>query len=524
MKRTLALILALVMLFALCACGKKGNFSGSDLKVSDEIPEGKEIPDDAHLKIIVASHASWPYRDDWKVWQYIREEVGGNIEVTGIPSSDFGTKFQVMMASPKDLPDLGAFMSGVPNLASYSEQGAFLALDDYEQYLPDYNKFWDNVSEDEMWMMDMRRSADGKVYYTPIYGMEKEKNIRAWLYRKDIFEKHNLEVPTTTEELYQVAKQLKKLYPKSYPLCMRNGLTNLNVIGSTWKPGFNYTEYYDFENKKWAYGATEDTMLEIVKYFKKMVAEGLVPKDYMTITTASWEELISTDKGFIMPEYQVRIDHFQPTARLTNPDFTLDVMAPPHADNGVGVQMLNKFNYDPTGYAVFNTKREGSIANAFRYINWMYTDEAAELVSWGREGETYKTNADGSREFLLDLSNAGETATTAYGFKSIGAYCRLDPESLKVTVSKEQAATTDFCLEYTYAHINPANYLMLSVDDEEKKAQYKTMIKAFVDENLQKFILGQRPLSEWDDFQKELAKYPVKEYLAIFEKYFANGQ
>ncbi len=524
MKRTLALILALVMLFALCACGKDKNYSKSDLKVSDNIPEGKEIPDDAHLKIIVASHASWPYRDDWKVWQYIKEEVGGNIEVTGIPSSDFGTKFQVMMANPKDLPDLGAFMSGVSNLASYAEQGAFLALDDYPQYLPDYNKFWDSVPEHEQWMRDTRRNADGKVYYTPIYGMEREKNIRAWLYRKDIFEKHNLEVPTTTEELYQVAKQLKKLYPKSYPLCMRTGLNNINVIGSTWKPGFYYTAYYDFENKKWSYGVTEDVMYDIVAYFKRMVDEGLVPRDYLTIGTAAWEELVSTDRGFIMPEYQVRIDHFQPVARMSNPDFTLAVMAPPHADNGIGVSMVNKYNNDPTGYAVFNTKREGSIANSFRYINWMYTDEAEELVSWGREGETFKTQEDGTRKFLLDEGKVGETATTAYGFKSIGSYCRLDPKSLDATVSEEQAATTDFCLEHTFEHLNPASYLKFSVDDTEKISQYSTQISTFVEEQLQKFILGQRPLSEWDAFQKELQKYPIKDLLAIYEKAFPNGQ
>ena len=81
-----------------------------------------------------------------------------------------------------------------------------------------------------------RKSADGKTYFPQNYGTDNRQGIRAWLYRKDIFEKHNLEVPETMDEVYEVAKELKKLYPDSYPLCMREGLRNINVIGSQWKP------------------------------------------------------------------------------------------------------------------------------------------------------------------------------------------------------------------------------------------------------------------------------------------------
>ncbi|MBR2180385.1 MAG: hypothetical protein IJ949_00690, partial [Oscillospiraceae bacterium] len=133
MKKTIALILGIVMMFALCACKQPEAVKS---EISYDIPEGKVVPDDAVLEVVTLSHASWPYQENWKVWEYIKEAIGGTVNVTAYPSSDWGTKFPLMMASPESFPDLYAFMS-IPGF-TYCEQGAFLPLDDYEEFMPDY--------------------------------------------------------------------------------------------------------------------------------------------------------------------------------------------------------------------------------------------------------------------------------------------------------------------------------------------------------------------------------------------------
>ena len=162
MKKLIALTLATVMLLALCACGGSSTVGNSE--VSYDIPEGKVIPDDAVLDITIASHASWPYDENWKVWEYIKESIGGTINVNAIPSSDFGTKFTLVMAARDSLPDVFCFMNKPGKLSDYAEQGAFVAFDDYEEFLPDYNAFWNSRPEDEQWMKDTRKGIDGKVY------------------------------------------------------------------------------------------------------------------------------------------------------------------------------------------------------------------------------------------------------------------------------------------------------------------------------------------------------------------------
>ena len=518
MKKITALILALVMVFALCACG--GGNGGAGGEVSYDIPEGKQIPDDAVLDVTIASHASWPYDETWKVWEYIEESIGGTINVNAVPSSDFGTKFSLTMAAPDSLPDVFGFQGKPGTFADYCEQGAFLPLDDYEEFLPDYNKFWDSLPEDEQWMRDTRRAADGKVYFAPIYGMERATNLRGWLYRKDIFDKHGLKTPETIDELYTVSKKLKELYPDSFPFCMRSGLNNISVIGSSFKPNFHTGAYYDFEKEKWCYGVTEsEVMLEIVTFLNKMVNEKLIPADFITINTSSWQELVTTDRGFIMPEYQVRIDFFNNIARAQKPEYTIAAMMPPKSTNGIGVNMLNKYNNDPMGFGVPNTGDAASIANAMRYLNWFYSDEGCELISWGKEGETYEV-VDGKKQYILP--NEGDNAKLLYGFQTIGAYLRVDPESIDASISEEQAATTDFLLEYTYPELDPTSYMQLSSAESQQLSDLNTSVTTMVQENLTKFIIGQRPLTEWDKFQEELAAQPIDEILAIYDNAYQN--
>lgn len=509
MKKMIALTLATLMLLSLCACGveKTGG------EISYDIPEGKQIPDDAVLNIMISSHPSWPYDENWKVWEYIKEAVGGTININAVPETDFNTKFTLVMAAPDQLPDLFSFGGYPPDFASYCEQGAFLAFDDYRELLPDYNEFWENVPEDERWMIETRKSADGKVYYTPVHGLERSTNIRGWLYRKDILDKHGLKAPETMDELYEVSKRLKEIYPDSYPFCLRTALRNINVIGSSWKENFHYNAYYDFNADEWCYGTREDVMYDIVVFLNKMVSEKLAAPDCFTMNTSSWQELVTTDRGFIMPEYQVRIDFFNNIARANNPEFTMAAMMPPKAEGGVN--KVNKYNNPPQGYAVANTGNAGNIANAWRYINWLYTDEACEIVSWGKEGETYEV-VNGERKFIT--GDAGESVQTLYGINTRGTTIRFDPDAIGATISKEQYDVTDFLLEHTVENLNPTTWVALSVDESAKIADLNTSLDTFISENIQKFVIGQRPLSEWDDFKAELSKLPVDELLAVYEE------
>ena len=509
-KRIIALLLAGIMLFALTACNK-----------DDGAGEANNAPltKDDVIDITITSHPSWPYVEDWKVWQYIEEGTGVTLNVTCIPGADAGTKYPLMFASPDTLSDVVSF-TYKPDTERYVSQGALVALDDMEQYMPNYKSWVESISDEEYEnLVKTRKSADGKIYYAPVSGRESYQNVRAWLYRKDIFEKHNLAVPTTFDELYEVCKQLKAIYPDSYPYCLRQSFTNLDVSGASWKPYWNTGFYYDFNAEKWSFGATEETMRDVLEFYIKMVEEKLMPSDFMTINNTTWSELITTDRGFILPEYQTRIDFFNSIARPTNPEFDLHAMIPPVADPENGVAMVNRYNVDPTGLTMTNTGDEKSMANAAKFIDWFYSDEGSELTSWGKEGDTYEI-VNGKKRYITD--EAGTQANTLYGFNTYGTFLRMDPEAINAFESDDIAETRSLVIEHTLPYANPNITLAFNAEEQKVIDEYQTALSNYSQEMLTKFILKQEPISGFDAFVENLKSMHLDELLGAYESAYAR--
>ena len=63
MKKITALLLAVVMLLSLAACA--GGGTGGSVATLDPLTK------DDVIQVVIGSHPSWPYREDWKIWEYI---------------------------------------------------------------------------------------------------------------------------------------------------------------------------------------------------------------------------------------------------------------------------------------------------------------------------------------------------------------------------------------------------------------------------------------------------------------------
>src|SRR5690606_24059867 len=151
-------------------------------------------------------------------------------------------------------------------------------------------------------------SADGKMYILPNQGIGLT-NLMSYLYRKDIFDEHQLTMPNNWDELYTVLKKLKEIYPDSYPLVFRDGLVKILNIAPAFDPGLYY--YYEFYKTEWRYGNVEDNYRKIIAYLGKFVAEGLIPSDFLSIDTKQWQDIMSTNRAFVTIDYTNRIDFFK---------------------------------------------------------------------------------------------------------------------------------------------------------------------------------------------------------------------
>lgn len=503
MKRICAVGLLICIIFTLSAC--TGNVA--TLGASETL-EG------ANIKVVLPSHPNWPYRDDWAILDYIREATGANIDFVAYPNSDYTTKVSLIMADPEGVPDLMC-MPGPDFVSKYVSQNAFIAIDDYEDMMPNYKKFWASVPEEQAEsMLRMRRSADGKTYYPQVWGRHNTINLRTWLYRKDVFEKHNLKTPETLDDLYETAKTLKALYPESYPICIRGFFNNgVDLIGPQWSPYFAYGAYYDFDNDEWHFGAREDTMREMIEYFKKLSDEKLIPPSYITMSASEWSELVHTNRTFVFPQYQVQIDILNAESRKNNPGFTMAAMMPPRANTEKGQNLLAKWNVDPCGYVICNSRDDKRIANAVSLLDWFYSDEASDLLSWGKEGETYEVR-DGVKRYIVD---EGTNVQNAYGIQTNSFIVRIEPEAVMEGFSEEQRESTDFITTYIEKGYNPAQWVGFNEEEEAVRAELGAALKTYSQEMISKFLLGTEPLSKWDEFVSTLNEMGVDELLGAYE-------
>jgi len=503
MKKSVALLLAVIMMLALAACSDGGN--GKSVSATLE---------GADIEVVIPSHPNWPYRDEWVSWQYVKEATKANIDVVAYPNSDFATKISLIMAAPEDVPDL-ICMPNMSIVSKYVSQGAFVAVDDHLEQMPNYTKFWDSLPKDDAEsMMQIRRAVDGKTYYPQVYGRQDTINLRTWLYREDIFKKHNIKTPETMDELYEAAVKLKELYPESYPICIRGFFSNgVDLIGASWKPYFAYGAYYDFDKDEWNYGAREDTMREIIEYFKKLSENELIPPNYVTLSSGEWSELVYTDRIFVFPQYQVQIDILNADNRERNPEFTMAAMTPPRANTPTGQNMVAKSNVDPCGYVVCNSGNEQRISNAISLLDWFYSDEACELLSWGKEGETYEV-VNGEKKYILA---EGENVENAYGFQTNSLIVRIEPEAVMAGFSDEQRNSTDFILSHTEAGYNPVRWVGLNPEEEAIRNNEGAALDVYAQEMISKFLLGTEPLSNWDSFVNTLNDMGVDKLLGAYE-------
>ena len=257
----------------------------------------------------------------------------------------------------------------------------------------------------------------------------------------------------------------------------------------------------------------EPVTRDMVEWLAKMVKEGLAPPNMVDIKTKEWEELVASDRGFITLDYIVRIDYFNQMLQPSEPSFELALMQPPKSSATEGYHKMCRLGLDLSGYAVCNTGKTENVNNAFKFIDWMYTDEATELLSWGKEGETYEMK-DGKREFILPKED--DTPRGLYGISSFGLYQRLYPEAYEATYTEKQITAIRDATQYLEDYVNPMWWLSLTDEETSRATDIDLELGNYCQMWVGKFIAGQEPISKWDEFVAGMKEFDVDEYIAIY--------
>ncbi|SDE15472.1 putative aldouronate transport system substrate-binding protein [Paenibacillus sp. UNCCL117] len=479
-------------LLAGCSQGEKPG-SSSDAKEDGVVLGQKEVT----LNMMTFSHTNWPYKEDWPVYRYLKEKTGISFKVQPV-MNDYSTTMNLAISSG-EVPDL-MMVNSLSAANTHGESGAFINFFDHLDQMPNYKKFLDEHPEVKASIL----SPDGKNYFLPLYGLEQQSR-RSWLYRDDVFKKHDLKPPTTYDELYTVAKKLKELYPDSYPLAVFNGLSPLINMAPAF--GTHSDFYYDEAKKEWRYGPTEDNYKLMVSYMNRFYKEGLVAPDFMAHKRKQFNDLLLQNKAFIASDYIGIMDELPLTLGEKASAFSLDYMNPPvGSPEGKSQNMLAGFMGD--GFAIASKSKERDLL--LKYVDFLFSEEGIELVTWGKEGETFKTE-NGVRKFNEDYKEFGDLRKKT-GLATTGAHFVLDMKAYDSLYSpKMREAMKKIGNHETKAQPR----LSYTNEENEVLSMVGATVKKYREEQVAKFILGQKSLDEWDAYVKESNQLGVQKVLDV---------
>lgn len=487
-KRIFALGLCVALCFSAAGCGKTEN-PGFNEETAAKLGDtgGLKLPlSDKQESIewsITSSHED--YNESY-IATKLKEVTGLNINFRIVPSAAAAEKLNVWIAS-KDLPDIIGQGMEPTQANDLAMQGAFAAVEDYIDKLPNFKKtFVEN--EENNWIFKSYAAGDGKLYGFYGYDWARDINTGATMYRKDIFDKHNIPMWNNPDEFYNALKKLKDLYPASQPYTTKSKEAIFRSLSTSWGVAAQLP-YYDENTGIWKYTDYTDTdpaYKNMLDFMRKLYAEKLIDPEFLTITQAAWtSKMTQPDKAFVTTDWIGRMELFKQQA-IATPDYDLRFANP----IGPKQTMPTASQLCWARHVANNEKAE----TAFKLLDFLLSPAGAELITMGIEGETYILDEKGKAKYL-EFTYQGEDIPditkleAKYGMFAEGMYLKFDRRSCYFQFTEREQEAQDYAKDPK--HMEPMDPILPFTEEEQKLVNdYQTKLDTAGKEFSSKYVLG----------------------------------
>ncbi len=176
------------------------------------------------------------------------------------------------------------------------------------------------------------------------------------------------------------------------------------------------------------------------------------------------------------------------------------------------------------GHSTVSTSCE-NIPLAVSWCDWRYSDSGSFFISYGQEGEIWNYNEEGQIRFTEFTTN--NPSGVGYEWVLIvHTLNQLTEHGLEITTRKFAqeggegiAACYDVWSDFEYdgAYDWPAG-LNLDEDQTEEAAQYSNDVSTYVAENYLAFLDNSKPLTDWDAYVQGVKDIGMDELVVIYQE------
>lgn len=411
-------------------------------------------------------------------------------------------------------------------------EGYMQPLEMHMSKVPNYMRQW-TESEWEF-AMTKSKAPDGHLYYFP--NKNPRKASMTWIYRKSDFDKLGVPEPSTTAELFQILKDMKKVNPDSVGIMNRAGASGLwrRMIHSFRTSGGFFVDY-DRTTSELTYGPTTEKFRDMMKAVAMLYAEGLVDPEFITNSYQEWTEKIARGQGSFIFSWGTRAPWAMGVE--TDPDAEWTYMSTPisHYEGKPALGQLEE-PYFPWGYSFTDKISDSELDRMLEYMNWSASDEGWTFNKFGIEGTTFQYDSSGRPELMPHMQtndNPDGRAMWSYGFgaSAINLAHYWSPEWMpknQGTMINDGIGAWVEKLEPLRGydqHNQPWQNLVMNFSEDELTEYNDLMvvISQVLDEWTLKFVLGQLDVANngvWSDFKKALEGAGLSKATALANEVF----
>ena len=517
MRRTIAMLLATLLLLSCAAVAEDYGFNETGYPIVDEeitvtclFPRMPDQPTD--------------FSDMWFV-KKCRDELGINIEYQLVEKSAFDERKALVLASD-DYPDV--FFGGITaeDEQLYGGQGIFIDLSGLiDRYAPNFKALMEQYPEIETAI----RAENGAIYSMPVIYTAARDGITAasWMNMQWI-ENVGMETPATLDDLYDLLVAFRDQdangngdptdeIPVSYPAdsldFQRSILAALGIVDAV----------DDVLNGQYVYVPMTEQYKEYLKYMKKLYTEDLLDKDVFILSAEEYGAKLKNNLVGIGNEttpYSYGVEDYEVYGRI--PVLTSDINTEP-------IWPGNQYVYRSTGNFVITDKCEYPEAMV-RLVDYFFTTEGSLMVrsgpeqgTWDGEGGWKVIKDEEGNELYTEITYDKEKYTSYWGLRAWNAPMSMPYNSsdymgfIMLAGDARSAFAWETLTSSRPLDILKINYPLVVFTQEEQDTLNITVdLQNYVDSMEVKFITGEADIdAAWDEYVATLQKMGVDDVIAV---------
>ncbi len=496
------------------------------------------------LTIALQTYSSITDYEDNYLTKKLEDELGINIEfhLLSADAEEVKTQLSLLIASNQNIPDVICNGSMTrESILEYGSQGVFISLNDRitdTEKAPNFNAI--KSEEDKAAMIKASTSADGNIYSLSTFEPETWNLTPYRMYMNQAWlDKLKLTLPTTTEEYYNVLKAFAEGDPNG------NGAKDeIPVYGfSAGTYGENITIplmnsfiYYPAsqitaavltlgeDGKSVIAPFIQEEWKEGLVYLNKLCSEGLLPASVFTDDKTQFMSVLNNEEvnlvGSLSTGSLSRWNDYDKNAN--GQEYVM--MAPLKGSGGKAYSPYMQYNPNPMWFITSSCKNPDL---ALKLGDLFYRSDFSNTARYGEEGVDWTTDQEviSNPQYSNAYIEAGlYDKVTLVKLKDIWGennnkfwrninprYASIDDGNTwanALEYNPDIKSSSFYADNYSYNYpAHPENILpslTYTSEEAEEQAEAIVNISSYVSQSMAQFITGARPLSDWDNYLKDL--------------------